>query len=484
MPVNTCHPEHTSVLGEWCVMRDVVKGQKQIQYRGEKYLSKLSDQTPEEYAAYKKRATFFNATGRVVDTMVGAVFRKDPVIKTPAKMEDILEDMTLSGVPFIAFAQDVVKECIEVNRAGVLVDYPTTPVMEGDAPLTVALAEKMSLRVYATKYTAEQIVNWRTVQVGGKTVLSLVVLCEHVHEVSESDVFCLNIIEQYRVLKLENGVYIQEIHRPNRAAKATGGFQLYATYIPKMNGNSMDFIPFVFFSSKGNEPCIVDPLLYDLAVVNLAHYRNDADLEHGLHFTGLPTAVITGVTDTDATYSIGSGVAWTFSNKDAKATYLEFKGEGLKQLSDAKKDKEEQMAALGARMLSPDKNAVEAADTIAQKRQGENSSLGALANSVGRGLSLVLTFMAQWSAATGEVSVKLNTDYSPVGMSPQTITALLQAVMTSNLSSQSFYEALVKGEVVAGTRDFDQEQALIEEDMASRPPANDNTKPPAGRAAA
>lgn len=68
-PVDTCHPDYEAHRDEWCLMRDVSAGHKAVQAKGEVYLPNLSD--PEEYQAYKKRATFFNATGRVVDALTG-----------------------------------------------------------------------------------------------------------------------------------------------------------------------------------------------------------------------------------------------------------------------------------------------------------------------------------------------------------------------------------------------------------------------------
>jgi hypothetical protein len=488
MPVDTRHPEYLSHAAEWCLMRDVVKGQKAIQAAGVKYLPKLSDQNDDEYKAYKGRATFFNATGRVVDAMIGMVFRKDPTFENEKPVQEFLDDMTLAGVPFNAFAQDVLKECLEVNRAGVLVDFPNVQQANGKV-ITLDIAQKQGLRVYATKYRAEQIINWRSQQVGGKTVLTMVVLEECVDVVDPTDPYCVEKQLQFRVLMLDGSVYRQEIWQPmNQAQKsgkeATQVLTKVADFTPLKNSKPLDYIPFVFFSSKGNEACVEDSITYDLAVVNLAHYRNDADLEHGLHFTGLPTPVVTGVEDTNATYRIGSGVAWGFSNPDAKAFYLEFTGAGLGQLRTAKLDKEAQMAALGARMLAPEKKDAESADSLAQKRQGENSALGCMANSCSRSFRLVLQYMADWAGLAAEVTVKLNTDYIPAAMAPQQVTALLQAVVTGNLSQESFFNALVKGEVISSDSTFEDEQARIAEDAAKRPDPVNDTQPEPRRNAA
>src|SRR4051794_27939945 len=113
-------------------MRDVSAGHDAVQKAKELYLPKLGDQDPEEYKAYLGRAVFFNATGRVIEALLGMVMRKDPVIEGAESIKDFLEDMTLSGVPFDQFASEILREDLEVTRAGVLVDYPTVQKAEGE----------------------------------------------------------------------------------------------------------------------------------------------------------------------------------------------------------------------------------------------------------------------------------------------------------------------------------------------------------------
>lgn len=446
-------------------MRDVVAGNDAVHKAGEMYLPRLTDQSKGEYETYKTRAVFFNATARVVDAMEGLVFRKQPTLEVTS-IQDIADNITLTGKDLVSFAQDVVKEQLELTRCGVLVDYPTVDTTN----MTAQQAKAAGNRPYAALYTAENIINWRVISVGGNSMLGRVVLREFEEQVDPADEFCIQVIEVYRVLDFdENGAYRQRVWKSGPSPSGKGSVMtLVSTITPRMNGQPMSTIPFVFFGARGNGPEVDEPILNDLAVVNLGHYRNTADYEHGLHFTGLPTPVISGVNDTDAEFRIGSGTAWVLGDPNAKAAYLEFTGQGLTAMQQALKDKEEQMAALGARMLAPDKKDAEAADTIANKRQGEISVLAALANAASRGLTDVLKIIAQWEGVSDNVSIKLNTDYNVVRMGADDIMALLQAVMSNNLSSESFYEAMVRGEVVTGDRTYDEEQAL----------AKKNPKPP------
>lgn len=447
-------------------MRDVVAGNDAIHQAGKLYLPPLTDQSKEEYETYKNRAVFFNATARVVDAMEGAIFRKPPTLEV-VSIQDIADNITLTGKDLISFAQDVVKEELTLTRCGVLVDFPSIDTSN----MTALQAKALGARPYAALYKAEDIISWRVINVGGNTMLGQVVLREFEEVQDAADEFSCTLVEVNRVLDFDDtGAYRQRVYKSMPGPKGKGTVMtLVSTISPRMNGKPMDFIPFVFFGARGNGPEIDEPVLNDLAVVNLAHYRNTADYEHGLHYTGLPTAFVAGVGDTDAEFKIGSGIAWTFTDPQAKAGYLEFTGQGLTAMENALKAKEEQMAALGARMLAPDKKDAEAADTIANKRQGEISVLAALANTVSRGLTLVLQYMARWQGVSDKVSIKLNTDFNVVRMGADDIMALMQAVMSNQISSQTFYEALVRGEVVTGDRTYEEEQAL----------AKKNPKPPA-----
>src|SRR6185295_1933492 len=116
---------------------------------------------------------------------------------------------------------------------------------------------------------------------------------------------------------------------------------LLSEVVPTMNGAPLDYIPFAFISPEDATPNLEDPPLIDLVDMNLSHFRNTADLEHGAHFTGLPQPWIAGytkATENEKLY-IGGPAAWVFTDPNAKAEYLEFTGTGLGTLVDMMKAK-------------------------------------------------------------------------------------------------------------------------------------------------
>ena len=83
MPVNSTHPDFDTALPTWLRARDAIAGEDAVKSGGTHYLPRMDLQSDEEYAAYKARASFFNATARTAEGYLGLVFRRPPFVKLP-----------------------------------------------------------------------------------------------------------------------------------------------------------------------------------------------------------------------------------------------------------------------------------------------------------------------------------------------------------------------------------------------------------------
>jgi hypothetical protein len=460
-------------LLKWQRCRDVVAGQDAIYAASYRYLPKLIDEEPSEYEARLKRTPFYNATWRTIAGFVGLLFRRPPMIEVPKKLEDLLKDVTTTGVTFTAFAQDVALEDLSVSRVGVLVDHPTGPLNNPDgSPLTLAQAEAIGLRPSMTMYKAENIINHRYEFIGNARVLTQVRLMETASV--RLNEFETDEEARIRVLDLFQGRYRVRIYKEQDESQIGGEI------FPLMNGKPLDHIPFYFIGPDGTDAEFVEPVLIDLVDMNLKHFQVSADYEHGCHMTGLPTPVISGYQETGAfqengqpvqerKFYIGSTTAWVFPNADASATFLEFTGQGLQALEKNLDRKEAQMAAIGARMLAPEKSGVEAAETLAMRHSGEQSILSAIAVAVSEGLTKALETFAQWANIQGEIKFDISRDFAPFAITPQALTALLAAVQAGRISHESFFDLLKRGDLIDSDLKFEDEQARIDSDASSMP---------------
>jgi len=448
--IDTQHPDFLKYNDEWTRCRDCADGQIQIHKKRVKYLPMLSEQSTEEYNAYLSRAMFYEATGRTIQGLKGMIFRKPPVIQQGG-MELFNDDVDLNGTSLRSFCEKITEEILEVGRCGVLVDYPSI-ITEG---LTVAQSELLNARPFFNLYKAESITNWRMGRINNKTSLLQVRLFEIVEEYDDFEV---NEIEQYRVLDLNSGDYRQRVYRKN----ARKEWELSQEVYPEMNGTRMNYIPFVFFSPIGVEVDVCRPPLSGLVNVNLSHYLTTADLEHGAHFTGLPTAFVKGVSpDDENVYRIGSTTAWAFSNPDADAKYIEFTGQGLGALEKRIEIKEAMMASLGAQMLTPSTRRNESTDTASMRHMGENSILSAMSQGISEGLNYCLEIAGEWMGLT-HATIELNRDFMPNPISPQMMAELFKAVQGGVISQETYFENLKEGEIIGSEKTFEDERAAIE----------------------
>lgn len=453
MPVTATHPDYDKRIKQWERCRHAVAGEDAIKQAGTVYLPRLSGHTDNEYDAYKKRAVWYNATSRTVDGLTGLIFRKPPSIDSPDTLAGLLEDVTTDGLSIQEFSELVTEEAIVVGRGGILVDYPHVEVSDEE---TQAEIEQRGDRPYLAHYAAEAITNWHTGRIGNRTVLTMVVLKEQFEE--REDEFESKVKDQYRVLRLnEAGQYIQQIWRKFRTEEdREERWRLVGEAAPMMRGAALDYIPFYFFGPRDASPSATKPPILDLASMNVAHYRTMADLENGRHWTGLPTPIFTGrfVTEggeevTEVKLGSTEGI---HLESDGDAKFLEFTGKGLEALENGAKAKEEYMAVLGARILAQEKRMVEAAETAQIHRSGENSVLASVANAVSKVLTRALETLVEWSGATAEVTLELNTDFSPTEMSPQMLQAILGAWQQGAMAFEDLVEQLKKGELIRSER--------------------------------
>lgn len=476
MSVKYQHRDYIKMIDQWERCEDVCDGQSKIHSQGTKYLDRLTGQSQAEYLSYLHRTPFYNATWRTLVGLQGMLFRKPPKVEVPPPIATMLEDVTLAGDSLHMLALEVAEECLKLGRVGLFVDYPVVP-----ENTTAADAMLKNYRPSIRTYCAESIINWKTATINNKTILSMVVLKECIEEVK--DEFESVEKEQYRVLdmveKPVNGV-LKHCYRVRVfQIEITNGVEkdvlIGEETWPKINGAYLDTIPFQFISVDNVNWEVDEPPLIDLVDMNISHYKTTADYEHGCHFTGLPTPVISGYAPQldnegeQTSFSIGSTTAWVFPRPDAKASYLEFTGQGLQALRDNLAMKEARMAVLGARMLEVQVRGVESANTAAIHRSGEQSMLASVAQSISIGIQKALVVFCKFAGVTDKDSIKfeLNRDFFPVPMDALTITALIAGWQNAAYSYDTLFNKLKDGDIIGRDSTVERELALI----ASNPPA-------------
>lgn len=472
--VSTHHADYDKFLPKWRRCRDAAAGQDAVHNGREAYLPKLKEQEETDYIAYIERTPWFNATWRTIEGLRGMILRLPPKLDVAANVKAILDNnVDGAGTPLASFIPEVIEEAFKIGRLGLFIDYPNVPV----AGTTQADAELQQLAPRMLEYRAEQIINWRTQAVGNKKTLVLVVLEEdYITPKNEFETLC---VKQWRVLELVSltpgatAIYRVRVFQKGLGEAAGHDVQIGVDVFPQMGGKNLSEIPFYFIDTDECGPDCDDPPLIDLVNMNMSHYRTSADLEHGAHFTALPTAWVSGYKKEDGEkFYIGSQSAWVFGHPQAKVGFLEFSGEGLKALEAALDRKEKQMAVLGARMLEEQKRGVETAEVAAIHRSGEQSMLAAAAWAISFGFTRALQLFSDWAGGKSKVAFELNRRFFPTPMTSEELAALVAAWQQGAISYETLFENMKEGDIVAQDLTAEQEQTKIQNTMDLVPAAS------------
>lgn len=442
MPIDSPHPLYAQNINSWKRCRDAYAGEEAVKTAGAEYLPKLGGQSAQEYEAYKMRALYFEAVGRTVDGYVGSIARKPAQFKVPDAIEPMLDDITGDGVDAQEFIKLLSAEVMLIGRAGILVDFDESTGLP-----------------YLAVYRAESILNWTA---------DMIVLSESVFE--SPDGFEQVEVPQLRQLSIQDGRYTVTLWRKIKAQGIDADkWQIAEVSTPVSRGKPLQGIPFFWLAPLGGTTRIEKPPLMGLVNVSLSHYRNSADLEHGRHFTGLPTLYVAGErTNPDEPVKVGSMAAIILADPNAKVGYAEFTGQGLQSLETALKDKEHMMSVLGAATFSAGQKGVEAAETARIRTSGENSLLMGIVGAVETVLESALEFAASWMGASGEIDVDINRDFIDVTMSPMELQQLVGAYQAGTITLQTFLWNLQEAEMLAPDRTIEDEMRDLQAAKAQK----------------
>lgn len=445
MPVNAPRKDYEAILPKWKRLRDCFKGRDAILKAGSEYVPDLPGQDVAGNAAYRQRGNFYNAVGRTVQGMNGAIFQEAPEVEMPETKKVLLDDITLTNVPFESFSTQVGSEVVLTGRYGVLVDMPVQP--------TVASGEEqraeVDMRPYCVGYRAEDIVNWRTERRGGDEILTMVVLKEDVEEPNPSDPFTAKVVCQYRVVKMQGNICIRQLWRQKEGSEKE--YEMREELPLVRRGEALTFVPFVFMGALKPTPELEQPPLIDLADVNLGHWRNSVDHEYGLHLVALPTPWVAGAKGGEGQEpkKMGPSVVWEL-DVQGSAGMLEFAGAGLASIVSAMDEKKKQMATLGARLLEDAPTTAETAAAVKLRHGGEVASLRTVAQSLEQGFTQMLQMCTWWDSTEAtpsemEVEVELNKEYLNIRATPQEIQVALTALQAGEMSFETWYNLLQTG---------------------------------------
>lgn len=477
MAIDSKQPLYSEFEPDWELMRDTRRGQRHIKDQGVKYLPPTPGQVLDgmeskqiglaNYQAYKLRAQFPDFVQEAVRGLLGVMNNKPATIELPTAMEDMRESVT----PDMESLQDLLmrmnEEQLTTGRLGLMLDVPT------GAPAGVL--------PYVVLYTAEDVINWDSGNIGNDNVtrsLNLVVLDET--DQRRVDDFEWEVKQQYRVLVLGD---VKDNENDNEGFAYRVGvfeedqnFSEGALIVPSIAGNTLEEIPFVFCNTTDIVPEPENPPLLGLANLSVSVYRSEADYRQSLFMQGQDTLVIiggtldrnTGDNDGDGTTKVGAG-AKIEVELQGDAKYIGVASEGLPEMRTALENDRENASSQGAQILNTTGGEAESGEALRIRVSARTATLNQIALTAATALQTILRIAAEWIGANPEeVIVTPNLDFTDQSIDGQTLVAFMTAKQLGfPISKQSLHRLAQMRDLTE--LEFEEEVDLIEQEEPETP---------------
>lgn len=464
--VDTKRDEYLRAAPDWKAVRDVVAGERTVRDAKTQYLprpnpSDESKDAADRYEQYLTRASFFNATGRTLQGMVGIAFRRWPEIVLPPALKPMLDDADGAGSPIVNQSQRVVKSVMKTGRCGLLTDFTTTSGAQ-----SVADQRSGNARATITIYEAESIINWRRENIGGRSMLTLVVLSE---SVETADGFKTGSSSRYRELALGR-LLSEDDTAPRRYvmrvwSKDEHGNDVIESEIEpkKGDGTAWGEIPFAFVGANDNDETVDKAPLLDMAWINLSHWRSSADFQEAAFFLGQPQIYASGLTQNwidkvwDKSVYFGSRVILPLPEGASAGVLQAAPNTMAKESMDIA---EARMIALGARLLTPG-SAVMTAEQSRSESAAAHSVLSLVVDNVSSAYTKALRWAAVFMRADeADIAFDISTDFTGLQADPNLIVAIVTAWQAGKLPTSDANAALRQLGLIAADKD---DEAVEEE---------------------
>jgi hypothetical protein len=476
------------------------------------YLPQFPKETPQDYANRIKQSVLTNYYKRTIKAAVGKVFKKPITFNddVPEQIKgNLLEDIDSYGNDANAFGRELLEGVVQYGVMHVLVDWPQL-----DAEMQAALAnplnggqlleKELGVRPYWVAIKPTDVIGWKAMMRGGQYVLTQVRVKETVEVTDPTNEFATVCVKRVRVYDIGR-VRVFELRKNSDQREEW----INIVDAPMtVNGKVWDRIPLVTVYANRTGYMQAEPMLQDLAYLNVAHFQSDSDQRNLLHVARVPILFYKGSTnDEDANnfeLEVGAGTV-TKGGPDSDMKFVEHTGKAMEAGTKDLADLEVRMAemALGLVTKSDPGNPTATAKAIDTAEAASPLQVAAL--SVQDGIDQALDLTAKWmgigakapaqpltppSADTpaktdGSVAkpvpkdeyadkaggtCKINTDFGLSMQDASAMATLLDARKNGDLSRETFWSELMRRGYLSDDFDAEEEAAKLE---AEGPPMND-----------
>ena len=444
----------SGMVSDAAVGKALMGGTKAMRKAGQEYLPKFAQEEKEAYDARLKSSWLFNGFRKTVRDMTGRVF-DSPVEMgqgAPNQLVDWATNIDLQGRDLSEFAREVFME--GMKGSGISYVMVDAPARRGDE--SVQEAETQNLRPYFVHLKLESVLGWKTRVEANVTKLAQIRIMESVSEPNPDDEFDEMHIDQVRVLDYNDERKAVDVRIYRKDSKKEN-WVLHDEYPTDLS--EITVVPFYanrtgFFTGE--------PVLDDLADVNVAHWQSQSDQRNILHVARVPILFGKGFGEGED-LTIGSSKAVMAQDPEAELEWVEHTGAAIGAGRQDLKDLEFQMETHGLQLLVQKGNQSATGEALDAKK--ETSQLAMMADALKDCLEQAFAFMADLGGIQSDsIEVNVNKEFGVSMLTAQELTAMLGAVNTGNLSRETFLSELKRRGFVRDDLDVDAEIEAIEAD--------------------
>jgi Domain of unknown function (DUF4055) len=431
--------EYTHMAKRWAVIDLILGDTLTIRDSKERVLPRM----PFEKKGYDARLSQLVLTPwftRLVAGLVGLVLRKEPnLTQVNALIADHLDDVTLTGEDFQDFLRSLLLSFARYGTVGILVDAPN--VMAYLKSDEVA----QNLRPYWTIYHACQILGFRTARVDNVRKLVQVRLLESVDEAV--GLYGLVKVKQIRELTLRRDMnergdlvtFVQwNLHR-----KMEETWEIFASGLLDVTSIPFYMCPDFAYGS---------PPFLQIAFMNIAETRKNAELDHLLSLCANQKAVFSGFdfedeADGDGVVTLPPEDGYVSDNPSAKVTYVGANVEPATILMQRIASLQQDMMRLAIAAMVGQKNVAETAESKNIDRMQTDSMLAIMSDQLEKLVNSAVVGHGELMQVFDVGVIELNKDFSNVPLQADMARFYLELVAQKMMTIDTFFELLIRGDL-------------------------------------
>jgi len=389
---------------KWDLVDSLMGGTDAMRAASIDYLPKYSLEDNELYNMRLKTSTLFNAYKKAVETNVGKITsRKIQLEGGSTQVSDFSNNVDSTGRNLNEFAKDVLRNSINHGISYILVDFPRDTQ-------NFTLENIADIKPHFVDIKATQVMSIRSQRTrGSEELVYFKFSLSSTPEFESWDTATDETVDQIREFaKVDNQVLfrVKEKQAENWVTVEEG----------TMAG--IDFIPIVPVYGNRTSFMLGEPLLNDLAELNIRHWQSSSDQQWVLHFARSPILFLQGIEDRDENgnkvqINVGPNSVVATDRTDADMKYVEHGGAAIESGRQDLQDIEDQMAVMGLD-ISVDRTGNMTATGRAIDAASADSILKSVAVQLEDSLTAALLIVEMFYGSLTPFTVDVNKEFIPV----------------------------------------------------------------------